>query len=351
MTDDHTTIRTVGGLAAAGLTADAKALEEVAERYAIAISPAVRRRLGQGADDPVAAQFVPTASELIVSAEELTDPIGDERFSPLTGVTHRYRDRVLLKPLGMCPVYCRFCFRREVVGPEHGILPDEDLAAALDYIRGHEEVWEVILTGGDPLMLPPARLGRLLDALDGIAHVRVVRIHTRVPVVSPERIRPRLLSVLKRRMPVWIVLHCNHRREIGEEASAALGALADRGVPLLSQTVLLRGVNDSPRALEELFRELVEHRVKPYYLHHADLARGTGHFRTGIEEGRGIVRRLRGDVSGLCQPTYVLDIPGGHGKVPIGGDYLERSADGSYLVTDRGGARHRYPPVPGEAEQ
>ncbi|MFG3248877.1 lysine-2,3-aminomutase-like protein [Streptomyces sp. NPDC048187] len=346
MTGDRTTIRTVDGLVAAGLAPDQAALEEVAERYAIAISPAVRRRVGPGPDDPVAAQFVPTTSELIVSADELTDPIGDDPFTPVTGVTHRYRDRVLLKPLGMCPVYCRFCFRREAVGPEHGILPDGDLAVAFDYIRGHEEIWEVILTGGDPLMLPPARLERVLDGLDAIAHVKVVRIHTRVPVVSPERIRPRLLSVLRRRTPVWVVLHCNHRQEIGAEASAALGALADGGIPLLSQTVLLRGVNDSATALEELFRALVENRVKPYYLHHADLARGTGHFRTAIEEGRDIVRRLRGDVSGLCQPTYVLDIPGGHGKVPIADSCVERSPDGSYLVTDRRGARHRYPPVP-----
>ncbi|MEV7307884.1 lysine-2,3-aminomutase-like protein [Streptomyces microflavus] len=351
MTGDRTTIRTIDGLVAAGLAHDEAALDEVAQRYAIAISPAVRRRVGPGPDDPVAAQFVPTASELIVSADEFTDPIGDDRFTPVTGVTHRYRDRVLLKPLGMCPVYCRFCFRREVVGPEQGILSDADLTTALDYIRDHEEVWEVILTGGDPLMLPPARLDRVLEGLDAIAHVKVVRIHTRVPVVSPERIRPRLLSVLRRRIPVWIVLHCNHRQEIGEDASAALGALADRGIPLLSQTVLLRGVNDDAKVLEELFRELVEHRVKPYYLHHADLARGTGHFRTGIEEGRDIVHRLRGDVSGLCQPTYVLDIPGGHGKVPIAETSLERAADGSYLVTDRGGARHRYPPVAEGPEQ
>lgn len=342
------TIRSVDGLRSAGLALeeDEDALEEVAQRYAIAISPAVRRRLGPGPNDPVAAQFVPTASELVVSADEFADPIGDDRFSPVPGVTHRYRDRVLLKPLGMCPVYCRFCFRREVVGPEHGILPDDDLAVALDYIRDHDEIWEVILTGGDPLMLPPARLDRVLEGLDAIAHVKVVRIHTRVPVVSPERIRPRLLSFLRRRKPVWIVLHCNHRQEIGEEASVALRALVDGGIPLLSQTVLLKGVNDSASALEELFRELVEHRVKPYYLHHADLARGTGHFRTGIEEGKEITHQLRGDVSGLCQPTYVLDIPGGHGKVPISGAYLERSADGSYLVTDRRGARHRYPPIP-----
>lgn len=347
MTGERTTIRTVDGLRAAGLVPgeDEAALEEVARRYAIAISPAVRSRLGHGPGDPVAAQFVPTAQELLLSAEEFADPIGDERFSPVPAVVHRYRDRVLLKPLGMCPVYCRFCFRREAVGPEHGVVPDTELAAALDYIREHDEIWEVILTGGDPLMLPPGRLGRVLDGLDAIAHVKVVRVHTRVPVVSPERIRPALLEVLRCRTPVWIVLHCNHRQEIGEDASAALRALVDAGIPLLSQTVLLKGVNDSASALEELFRELVEHRVKPYYLHHADLARGTGHFRTGIEEGQEIVRTLRGDVSGLCQPTYVLDIPGGHGKVPIAGTGLERSADGSYLVTDRRGARHRYPPV------
>jgi lysine 2,3-aminomutase len=345
MTNRPRTIRTARALADAGLlTADTVAdVEAVAQRYAISLTPAMRQQITGGPDDPIARQFVPRVEELEGSDDELTDPIGDIRFTPVPGITHRYRDRVLLKPLHVCPVYCRFCFRREMVGPGQGLLSDADLRGAYEYVRAHPEIWEVILTGGDPLILSPSRLRAIVTALAGIEHVGVVRIHTRVPVVAPERITDDLVDALSAETPVWIVVHCNHRQELGPAAADALRRLSQGGIPLLSQTVLLRGVNDNTEALEELFRALVRLRVKPYYLHQADLAPGTGHFRTTIAAGQDLVRRLRGPVSGLCQPTYVLDLPGGHGKVPIAASQIAQDSDG-YLVTAPDGTVHRYAP-------
>ncbi|MDG6106948.1 lysine-2,3-aminomutase-like protein [Dactylosporangium aurantiacum] len=345
MTERPRTIRTAGALADAGLvTTDAvTAVEAVAQRYAISLTPTMRQRIAGGPDDPVALQFVPRAEELDTADDELTDPIGDAAFTPVPGITHRYRDRVLLKPLHVCPVYCRFCFRREAVGPGQGLLSDTDLQGAYAYVRAHPEIWEVILTGGDPLILSPDRLRAIVTTLAGIEHVGVVRVHTRVPVVAPERITDDLVDALSADTPVWIVVHCNHRQELGPDAADALRRLSRGGIPLLSQTVLLKGVNDSAGVLEELFRALVRLRVKPYYLHQADLAPGTGHFRTTIAAGQELVRQLRGPVSGLCQPTYVLDLPGGHGKVPIAASQLARDADG-YLVTAPDGTVHRYAP-------
>ena len=327
-------------------------LERVAERFAIALTPEIVERIeprepGDPAD-PIAAQFVPSVAELEHDPRERADPIGDRRHSPVPGVVHRYPDRVLLTPVHVCPVYCRFCFRREVVGPKAGSqvgLSPAELDAALAYIRAHEEIWEVILTGGDPLILAPRRLAAIVAALDAIEHVRVIRLHTRVPVVDPRRIRAELVAALAAATPVYVVVHVNHPRELGEAAARACARLVDAGHPMLAQTVLLRGINDDPAVLEALLRRLVELRVKPYYLHHGDLARGTGHFRTSLETGQAIMRTLRGRLSGLAQPTYVLDIPGGHGKVPIGPAYLgEPDEHGVRLVEDPAGARHRYPP-------
>ncbi|WP_082558953.1 lysine-2,3-aminomutase-like protein [Kitasatospora sp. MBT66] len=351
------TIRTTESLLENGLI-DEESLPEirdVAKRYAVSITGVMQEQIAH-VDDPVARQFVPTGAELLITAEERADPIGDDPFTPVKGITHRYPDRLLLKPMHLCPVYCRFCFRREVVGPGEGMLGQAELEAALDYIRAHEEVWEVIFTGGDPLIIAPTKLRPIMAALDAIEHVKVIRFHTRVPVVDPERVTDELVEALATETPVWVVVHTNHSQEIGEAARGALRRLNRGGVPLLSQTVLLRGVNDTPEALEGLFRTLVANRVKPYYLHHGDLAQGTGHFRTTIAEGQELVRRLRGRVSGTCQPTYVLDIPGGHGKVPIGPSYLEPGEDGAdgtggtgggsetHVVTDPWGERHHYPP-------
>jgi lysine 2,3-aminomutase len=312
---------------------------------AIALTPEMAALIDRGdlAHDPIARQFVPSVQEIEIAPTELADPIGDEARSPVKGIVHRYPDRVLLKPLHVCPVYCRFCFRREKVGPGGEALSADELAQALSYVRAHPAIWEVILTGGDPLMMAPRRLAELIDALDAIDHVAVIRLHSRVPIVDPGRITDDLVAALKpRRATLWLAVHCNHVRELAPATRAALARLADAGIPLMGQTVLLAGVNDDVETLEQLMRALVTARVKPYYLHHPDLVRGTGHFRVPIARGQELMRTLRGRLSGLAQPTYVLDVPGGHGKVPIGPGYLGDDPD-ALLVRDAFGETHRYP--------
>jgi lysine 2,3-aminomutase len=277
--------------------------------------------------------------------EESRDPIGDDARSPVEGIVHRYPDRVLLKLVNACAVYCRFCFRREMVGPGRGGLAPAALAKALDYIRACPQIWEVILTGGDPLVLSARRLKDVVTRLAAIAHVKVIRVHTRVPVAAPERVTAALVRALraekKKKKATFVVLHVNHPRELTKQARAACARLVDAGIPMLSQSVLLRGVNDDAATLGALLRALVECRIKPYYLHHADLAPGTAHLRTSIAAGQALMRALRGRYSGLCQPAYVLDIPGGYGKSPIGANYM--SEDGA-TVEDFNGRRHTYPP-------
>ncbi len=331
-------IRTTTALVEAGLAdgRDRAALDAVAERYATAIPPAFRALIGSPSD-PVGLQVVPHPDELLAAAHELSDPIGDDRFSPVPGIVHRYPDRALLKPLLVCPVYCRFCFRREHVGPEGGLLDEAALERALDWLARHPAIGEVILTGGDPLMLSPRRLGRILRALEAMAHVHTIRLHSRVPVADPERLSEALADTLDSDKAVWLVLHANHASELTQAARQALRRVQNRAVPVLGQSVLLRGVNDSEDALEALFRAMVQARVKPYYLHQLDPAPGTARFHVPIAEGRRLLAGLRGRVTGLAWPTYVLDIPGGHGKVPIGPDYL--LPDGN-AVRDPGGATH-----------
>jgi lysine 2,3-aminomutase len=327
-------------------------IRQVAEEFAVALT-ADMAALIDPADpaDPIAAQFVPTSGELDEAPEEQADPIGDERWSPLPGIVHRYPDRVLLKPSLLCPVYCRFCFRREVVGKNPAMLDRAALDRAFDYIRRRPEIWEVIITGGDPFLLAPRRLADIVRTLDQIAHLGVIRFHTRIPVVDPRRVTSALVDALDAEKAVYVVIHANHPRELTPQARDAVLTLIRAGIPLLSQTVLLRGVNDDAAVLEALFRGLVAMRVKPYYLHHADLARGTSHFRTGIAAGQSLVRSLRGRVSGLCQPTYVLDIPGGFGKVPIAPCAITPGrSPGGWIVEDGAGARHAYPADLGEPE-
>lgn len=346
--DREKTLRSLSDLAEAGLIRRDRmaALQDVAARYAVAITPAISDLIDPAdPHDPIARQFVPDAAEVLTEPGESADPIGDDAHSPLEGLVHRYPDRVLLKLVNACAVYCRFCFRREMVGPGRGALSPRALAAALDYIRATPQIWEVILTGGDPLILSARRLARVLDELAAIPHVKVTRIHTRLPAVAPERISAALIRALrayvKKDKACFVVLHINHARELSAKVRAACARLIDAGIPMLSQTVLLRGVNDEAQTLGALMRTLVESRIKPYYLHHADLAPGTAHLRTTIGEGQALMRALHGRTSGLCQPAYVLDIPGGHGKSPVGPSYL--AADGS-TVEDFNGRRHRYPP-------
>lgn len=341
-------LRTPADLIAAGLVAPEgrAALDRVAERTAIALTPAIVDLIDPAdAADPVARQFVPSASELETAPEERADPIGDEAYSPVKGIVHRYPDRVLLKPIMVCPVYCRFCFRREAVGDADGTLSAAEMDEALAYVSGRPDVREIIVTGGDPLMLPPNRLADLVARVGLLRHVEVLRFHSRIPVAEPERITAVLAGALKppaeSELAVWVSVHVNHARELSPAARQGLRRLAEAGLPLVSQTVLLRGVNDSADVLEELFRALVRNRVRPYYLHHPDLARGTGHFRLPIAEGQAIMRTLRGRLTGIAQPTYVLDIPGGAGKVPLMPEFWDQDKG---EVTDWQGRRHRYPP-------
>jgi lysine 2,3-aminomutase len=346
------TLRTPTQLSERSLIAPAQlaAIESVAARYAVALPPALAALIDPSdASDPIARQFVPDAAELEHQPHELNDPIGDDAHSPVEGIVHRYPDRVLLKLTHVCAVYCRFCFRREMVGPDKpNALSAQALDAAFDYIRAHPAIWEVILTGGDPLVLSARRLRAVMKALSDIAHVKVVRIHTRVPIADPARITPDLVRAIKiKGKPTYVAVHVNHARELTPQARATCSRMADAGIPLLAQTVLLAGVNDSEQVLAELMRALVECRIKPYYLHHADLAPGTAHLRTDIASGQDLMRALRGRLSGLCQPSYVLDIPGGHGKSPIGPNYLARTgSNGSerVVIVDYNGQRHAYPP-------
>ncbi len=321
--------------------------EAVAARYAIAISPAIADLIDRNdPNDPIARQFVPNGAELEVTPAERDDPIGDLTHSPVEGIVHRYPDRVLLKAVHVCPVYCRFCFRREMVGPQGlGTLSPEAMDKAFAYIADHPEIWEVILTGGDPLVLSPRRLSEIMERLAGIDHVKIVRFHTRVPVVEPHRVDSELIAALKASgKTTYVALHANHPRELTDEARAACARLVDSGIVMISQSVLLKGINDDPDTLAALMRAFVETRIKPYYLHHPDLAPGTSHFRLSIEEGQALAAGLRGRVSGLCQPTYILDIPGGHGKAVISPDAITKTGDGCYTVSDFRGEDHPYPP-------
>jgi lysine 2,3-aminomutase len=311
------TLRGPDALIEAGLApAEARdAMAAVAERYAIAVTPAVARLIDPAdAADPIARQFLPDAAELVRLPDELDDPIGDAAHGAVKGIVHRYPARVLLKPTHACPVYCRFCFRREQVGPGGESLSPAELQAALDYVRARPEIREVVISGGDPLILSP------------------------LPLVDPARIDDAMVAALATPKALFVVLHANHAREFAPDGRDACARLVAAGIPLLGQSVLLRGVNDDVATLEALLRAFLAVRAKPYYLHHLDPAPGTSQIRVPISEGQALMRALRGRVSGLAQPTYVVDIPGGHGKVPVGPSWLD--ADG---LRDPSGGLHAPP--------
>jgi lysine 2,3-aminomutase len=341
----ETTLRKPAELVARGLATAASLpdLENVAARYAVAVTPEIAALIDTSdPGDPIARQFIPSAAELVTQPGEDADPIGDHAHSPVDGIVHRYPDRVLFKLVHVCAVYCRFCFRREMVGPgKASALSATAYRGALDYIRAHPEIWEVILTGGDPLMLSPRRLAEIMADLADIDAEMVAALKVADATT-------------------WVALHANHARELTEKARAACARMIDAGIPMVSQSVLLRGVNDDAVTLEALMRAFVECRIKPYYLHHGDLAPGTSHLRTTLAHGQQLMRGLRGRVSGLCQPDYVLDIPGGHGKAPVGPNYLspvdsfsgtdsfpekgEPVPESRYRVVDYCGDVHLYPP-------
>lgn len=339
-------IKDVSGLIRSSLHKEMpeQVLDSISRSFMIGLSPHLVELIHKtGLDGPIARQYLPDMRELLTLPGEEFDPIGDGAHSPVPGIVHRYPDRVLLKIASVCAVYCRFCFRRELLGPKAETLSSEDLRGAIAYIKSHSTIREVILTGGDPMILSPARLRGLIEALNQIDHVRIVRIHTRIPIADPARVDDALIDALATSAKsLYVCLHINHPAEIAESVEAAVGRLRAIGASLLSQSVLLKGVNDSADILADLMQELVRLHVIPYEIHHPDMTRGTGHFRLGLERGREIVGALRGHISGLCQPHYMLDIPGGFGKVEVLSTNVLHKGDGVYQVKDYKGNFHEY---------
>ncbi|MDD2499834.1 MAG: KamA family radical SAM protein [Geobacter sp.] len=282
--------------------------------------------------DPIWMQCVPSVEELN-DTEQLPDPLDEERLSPVPGLIHRYPDRAVLLVSNRCATYCRFCMRKRKVGCSGG---EADLSAACDYIAATPQLRDIILSGGDPLMLHDDELYQILSALRRIPHVEIIRIGSRIPVTDPSRITPALCRMLAEHHPLYLNTHFNHPMELTAEAAHACSLLADAGVQLGNQTVLLKGVNDDSLTLQKLFTGLLRLRVRPYYLHQMDLVRGTAHFRTPLEQGRQLVRELRGKVSGLAIPHFVIDLPGGKGKVPVLPDTLRKDGDAWQVQTNNG---------------
>lgn len=290
-------------------------IAELARHYAIGVPAVLLDRLP--GTPGLARQFVPDAREMDVRDYELADPIADDPYSPVPGLVHRYRDRVLLKAVAVCPVYCRFCFRREKVGPHGEQITKAQLDDALAYIAQTPQIREVILSGGDPLMLSPARLAAIRDRLDTMPHIGLLRAHTRVPLMTPAKITDDLLAAFQGCQQPHIVLHANHPDEFTKDGIAAINRIINAGIPMRSQSVLLKGVNDDEGTLAELMRTFVRHRITPYYLHQLDPAPGTAHFHVDIARGRELMRYLRANYPDLLLPAYVQDQPDGSGKMRL----------------------------------
>jgi lysine 2,3-aminomutase len=343
------TLRSARALADAGLIvpADIAGLEPVVQRYAVAVPAGIAKRTTADPADPLRRQYIPDTAELFTAPHEDADPIGDAAHSPVPGLVHRYPDRVLLKVTSICPVYCRFCFRREQVGPEKGAaMSRSEIDGALAYIADNPQITEVILTGGDPFMLSAAKAGALTRRIEAISTVRIIRWHTRMPVAEPGRVTADYAAAIaSAEKAVFVAVHANHANELTDEAVAACRRLAQAGIGLVSQSVLLRGVNDTLESLAGLMRALLAAGVKPYYLHQLDAAPGTSHFHVPVAEGQALVRALRDTVSGLAVPHYVQDIPGGVSKAALALPDITEGADGAVL-RGRDGRAYRLNPPP-----
>lgn len=304
---------------------DPRLLEEVAEQYPMRVNP-YYQSLIKDVDDPIWRQAVPSEKELHDSVC-YADPLDEENQSPVPNLVHRYPDRALFLVCSECAMYCRFCTRKRKVGGESMLVNRDTLERGLDYLRAHGEIRDVIVSGGDPLLLSDEKLDWILSELRAIQHIEIIRIGSRIPVVLPQRITMGLVRVLRKYQPIYLNTHFNHPDEITETSAKACARLADAGIPLGNQTVLLRGVNDDPAVMKRLMQKLLTIRVRPYYIYQADMVQGTDHFRTSVEEGIEIIRALRGHTSGLGVPAYVIDAPGGGGKIPILPDYLQSIGD------------------------
>ena len=315
-------------------------LERVISRYPMRINPYYMGLMGEG-HGPIYRQCMPDVRELD-DAGTVADPLNEEGHSPVPGLTHRYPDRVLLLASSECAMYCRFCNRKRKVG-RPSMATDASIEQGIGYIRAHGEVRDVLLSGGDPLLLEDARLREILSAIHAIPHVEIIRIGTRVPCTLPQRITPELAALLQEYHPLYINVHFNHPIEITPESKLACNRLADVGIPLGCQTVLLKGVNDDVNIIGRLMRKLLTIRVKPYYLFHGDPATGTSHFRTTMKQGLDMIRGLQGHTSGLCVPHFAIDLLGGGGKVPLLPEYLTEQIGDSLRVTNYAGEHYRHP--------
>jgi lysine 2,3-aminomutase len=293
--------------------------------------------------DPVRMQAIPTIQELDFSASDMEDPLFEDTDSPVHGLTHRYPDRVLFLITDMCANYCRHCTRRRLAGQEDHARDKASIDAAIKYIKEHEEIRDVLLSGGDALLVSDAFLEDIIKRLKAIDHVEIVRIGSRAPVTLPMRITPELCKMLAKYHPMWLNTHFNHPREITPESKAAVEMLADHGIPVGNQTVLLKGINDCPTIMKKLVQELVKIRCRPYYFYQCDMSRGLEHFRTSVEKGLEIAESLRGHTSGFSVPTFILDAPGGGGKIPLAPQYLISMSDKRVVLRNYEGGIFSYP--------
>jgi len=320
--------------------ADAEEIDEVRAVYPMRI-PRYYYNLIREKGDPIWMQSVPTAQELH-DEDAPEDPLNEDEDSPVPRLTHRYPDRVLLLITDRCPMYCRFCTRKRMVGRASDIT-EKTIAAGIQYIRKHTEIRDVLLSGGDPLMVSDQKLEFIISSLRAIPHVEIIRIGTKFPCVLPSRITDDLCNMLKKYHPIYLNTHFNHPREITPQAKEACERLANAGIPVGCQTVLLRGVNDDPEIMKELMHKLLLMRVRPYYLYQADLTRGTNHFRTRVEVGLQMIQALRGHTTGFASPQFVIDAPGGGGKIPLMPEYVVRFDEKEVVLRNFEGNEYRYP--------
>ncbi len=312
--------------------------------FRMAITPYYASLINPGdPNDPIRMQAVPSILETHVDENDLSDPLGEMSDSPVPHVVHRYPDRVLLLVTLQCAMYCRHCTRRRAVGEEDKPITEAQLQKAIAYIRAHKEIRDVLISGGDPLTMSTEKLEHIISSLRAIDHVEIIRIGTRVPVVLPMRITQELTDMLRNYHPIWINTHFNHPNELTAESARACANIVDAGIPLGNQTVLLRGVNDDANTMKRLLLGLVKMRVRPYYLYQCDLSCGIGHFRTRVEVGIDIMHQLTGNISGYALPKYVIDAPGGGGKIPVAYDYVLNKDDREVVLENYRGQRYRYP--------
>jgi lysine 2,3-aminomutase len=320
-----------------------EAIEASKGRMATAITPYFAKLMDRNDSNcPIRRQAIPTMAEFHLSPADLFDPCAEDENSPVHGLVHRYPDRVLLLVTDKCAVYCRYCTRRRMVGSSENCISPQELDEAVAYIQATKKVRDVLISGGDPLLFEDDHLESIIAKVRRVPHVEIVRIGTRVPVTLPQRITPSLTAMLKKYHPLWISIHFSHPKEITKETRRACAMLAEAGIPLGSQTVLLRGINDRPVVMKRLMHELLKIRVRPYYIYQCDLAMGTEHFRTPIAVGINIIEKLRGHTTGYAVPSFVIDAPGGGGKIPVGPTYMISQDKGKMVLRNYQGKVFEY---------